>query len=85
MLRKLGRKSLRQTHLPCFSNPILNRFHQGWCNPSPYVNTALHKPQIVLVSDPFTKDSAHPAVPDSSQRSRCKIQAIQPEDLSVDA
>jgi hypothetical protein len=85
MLLKLDGKSLRQACVSIWSNPIPNRFHHGWCNTPAYMNTTLHKPQIVLVSDPFTKDSAHPAVPDSSQRSRCKIRAIQPEDLSADA
>ena len=36
------------------------KFHQGWCNSRSYVNERLQKPRIVLVSDPFTKDSVHP-------------------------
>jgi len=30
-------------------------FHQGWCNSPCCVNETLQKPEIVLVSDPFTK------------------------------
>jgi hypothetical protein len=39
-------------------------FHQGWCNSLVFVNRTLQKLKIVLVSDPFTKDSGHSAVPD---------------------
>jgi len=60
-------------------------FHQGWCNSKGYVNETLHNLQIVLVSDPFTEDSEHLAVPDFCQHSRRIIQAAQPEALSTDA
>lgn len=63
----------------------LDRFHHHWCNSQTHVNSRLQGPQIVLVSDPFTKDSAHPAVPDSEQQSRCNVQAFQPENLSAEA
>jgi len=36
-------------------------FHQGWCNSLSCVNETLQKLEIVLVSDPFTKDSEHTA------------------------
>ena len=65
-------------------NPSFNRFHQGWCNSPSYVNETLQEPEIVLVSDPFTKDSEHSAVPNFGKQSRCKTQAIQPDDLSAD-
>jgi len=39
----------------------LNKFHHGWCNSQSYVNVRLQKPQIVLVSDPFTIDFEDPA------------------------
>jgi hypothetical protein len=65
-------------------NASFNRFHQRWCNSPGYVNETLQKLEIVLVSDPFTKDSEHAAVPDSGQQRRCEIQAIQPDDLSAD-
>lgn len=38
-------------------------FHQGWCNSPGFMNRTLQKLEIVLVSDPFTKDSEHSAVP----------------------
>jgi len=41
---------------------LRNGFHQGWCNSQTIVNETLQRPQIVLVSDPFTKDSDDPAV-----------------------
>ena len=60
-------------------------FHHLWCNSKSDVNTALQGPRFVLVSDPFTKDSAPPAVPDSERPSRCKNQASQPGNLSAKA
>jgi hypothetical protein len=42
---------------------ICDGFHQGWCNSSVNVNRTLQKLEIVLVSDPFTKDSEGSAVP----------------------
>jgi hypothetical protein len=42
-------------------NASFNRFHQRWCNSPGYVNETLQKLEIVLVSDPFTKDSEHTA------------------------
>jgi hypothetical protein len=36
-------------------------FHQGWCNSLSCVNETLQKFEIVLVSDPFTKDSERTA------------------------
>jgi hypothetical protein len=60
-------------------------FHHRWCNSKTHVNTTLQGSRFVLVSDPFTKDSAHSDVPDSEQQSRCKSQAIQPGNLSAEA
>ena len=60
-------------------------FHHLWCNSKTRVNTTLQGPRFVLVSDPFTKDSEHPAGPDSDQQSRCKSQALQPGNLSAEA
>ena len=59
-------------------------FHQGWCNSRSYVNETLQKLQIVLVSDPFSKDSEHAAQLSFCLRSRCNFQAIQPDRLSAD-
>ena len=39
-----------------------NGFHHHWCNSIEFVNETLQNFKIVLVSDPFTKDSEHPAV-----------------------
>ena len=64
---------------------LKDMFHHLWCNSKTDVNTTLQGPRFVLVSDPFTKDSAHAAVPDSEQQSRCKVQASQPENLSAEA
>jgi len=47
------------------------------------VNETLQGLEIVLVSDPFTKDSDDLAVPNFCLRSRCKIRAIQPGSLSA--
>jgi hypothetical protein len=58
-------------------------FHQGWCNYQSYVNETLQTLQIVLVSDPFSKDSEHTAQPSFCLRSRCKFQASQPDRLSA--
>jgi len=45
------------------TNPgVSSRFHHGWCNSRCCVNETLQNEQIVLVSDPFTKDSEDPAV-----------------------
>jgi len=39
-------------------------FHHLWCNSFDFMNRTLQKLEIVLVSDPFTKDSEHSAVPE---------------------
>ena len=46
---------------------VLRMFHQGWCNSRSYVNETLQRLEIVLVSDPFTKDSEHAAQPKFSK------------------
>jgi hypothetical protein len=73
-------------HLVTFElspDTLPNWFHQAWCNSLSYVNETLQKLQIVLVSDPFSKDSEHAAKSKFCLRSRCKFRAIQPDRLSA--
>ena len=62
---------------------LRNRFHQGWCNSRMNVNETLQGLKIVLVSDPFTKDSDDPAEPNFCLRNQCNIRATQPDSLSA--
>ena len=81
------RNSGRSVFLGSFqgmSESVWRRFHQGWCNSPSCVNETLQKRQIVLVSDPFNKESEHAAQPSFCLRSRCKFQASQPDSLSAD-
>lgn len=75
MLNQVSPKALFLAHF--------TGFHHGWCNSSMIVNERLQGPQIVLVSDPFTKDSDDPAEPNFCLRSQCKIRATQPDSLSA--
>jgi hypothetical protein len=55
----VGTASLAAPQIAPYNDFVI--FHQGWCNSSSCVNETLQNLQIVLVSDPFTKDSEHTA------------------------